>query len=1272
LEGELDAQALTRSLDEVVRRHHVLRTTFEAPEGTPRQVVGAPPDRGVPLVDLAGLPQDRRRSEAGALCRREARRAFDLSRGPLLRALLLRERPEEHHLFLNLHHVAADGESLDVLGREVSALYVAFSAGVPSPLADLPLQYADFAVWQRDCLDAVRGQLAYWKERLSAPLPALELPADRPRPAVRSRRGGTLVRELPSGLAAWSRQRNVTLFMTLLAGLKAFLCRVTGQEDLLVGVPVSNRRDRETEGLIGCFVNTLALRTDLRGDPGFGEVLERVRETALGAWSHQELPFETLVEELQPERDPDRDPLLQALCTFRSGTAEPLALPGLTATVSEIPTGTARLDLTLALVEHGGRLTASLEYSSDLFDAATAQHLLDRYVRLLEAATEDAERPVSQLPLLSEAELATLPRTPGKEEQTPGPARQSPRTPLEELLAVIWEEVLECDRVGVEESFFALGGHSLLATRVVSRLRQSLGIELPLRAVFEAPTIARLARRIEGLTGRQSPGIEPVERREPPPASFSQQRLWFIDQIQPGNPAYNLAAAVQLDGGLDPEALARSLEAVVRRHESLRTTFAAPAGPVVQVIAQDAQIDLPQVDLSGLAEPEEQVRRLSARHAQQPFDLARGPLLRALLLRLREERHVLVFSLHHIAGDAWSLAILSRDLGAFYAAFAEGRAAHLPALPIQYADFSHWQLRQELAEEAAYWKRRLAGAPPEVRLPCDGPRPDVPSHRGASLEVALSAELAAALRQLGRSQEATPFMVLLTAFLALLHGESGQDDLVVGTDVANRRHRETEDLIGFFVNSLVLRADLGGDPTFFAALARVREACLEAYAHQDLPFQRMVEVLQPRRDLGRNPLFQVMFILQNAPAPEVRLPGLTLTPLPLDPGATAFDLSVSLGDREDGGLQGTFRYSTDLFSAATIARMIDRFESLLRGAAAQPEARLSRLTAPAGPVGGEAVSGYRLSPQQRRLWLAQGEAAFQAWCTVLIRGRLDRGALRAAVARVVERHSILRTSFHRLPALRFPVQDDESTAPSPSWLSLDVQELLDGSHLLLLRLPALCADRRTLCRLAEEVAAAYRLGAAYQPEPLSYVQFAEWQNGVLEGEEAEEWRQRWRDLQLPALDAVRLPFEVPSPGFEPAAVPVPLDAALARQTEALAERLAAPLPVLLLAVWQTLLWRLTGAADFVVGCEVENRGHELLRDALGLFAKWLPVRARLQPDLPFAAGVRQTLEGWDEAVEWQDGFSPGETDAFAFGYSFEEWPDPVDAGGPVFEVRGRY
>ncbi len=1480
LTGSLDAAVLAQALSEVVRRHESLRTTFAEADGQPVQLIHPPSALALPVEDLGHLDETEREAQAQQLATEEAQQPFDLAAGPLLRVRLLRLSDEQHILLFTMHHIISDGWSMGVLIREVTGLYEAYLKGEASPLAELSIQYADFAVWQREWMsgEVLERELNYWRQQLAGAPPVLELPTDRPRPPVQSIAGARhaflLPGELSEALRRLSREEGVTLFMTLLAAWQALLSRYSGQGEVVVGSPIAGRNRAEVEPLIGFFVNTLALRTELSGDPSFGELLRRVREVCLGAYAHQDVPFERLVEELQPERSLSHTPLFQALFTLQNHSGGALALPGLSLEALEVEDETAKFDLSLYVTDEPEQQAATIVYNSNLFDAETIGRMAGHFEQLLRAATSDRGQKVLELPLLTVAERRQLltefndthralpldkcvhqlfeeqvERTPGavaavyggqsvtydelnaranrlarhlvdlgvgseslvallarrsidfltamlavfkaggaylpldpahpprrlgqvlsrsgselilaadefdetlarvfaeghfeaEASQPPvvgledllarahgsenlparnvpgnlayviytsgstgmpkgamleqrgmcnhlwakvetlgvtgadvvaqtatqcfdvsvwqmltallaggrtyiadeelaldsigqlrmiaeqgitileivpsqlrvmvdgvrtmppaerpdlsplrwlivngepllpelcrqwfdlypatplinaygptecsddvtqyaikepplGVARMSigsalpnmrmyvldknlspvpvgvggelyiggvgvgrgyraepertaqifipdffgnnpgarlyktgdlvrylpdgnldflqrvdhqvkvrgfrielgevetalcehasvtesvcvvreegsgvkrlvayvagervagaaelaahlrgrlpeymvpsafvtldalpltpngkvdrralpepdystfesgqesaPRTPTEEMLAGVWAEVLGLGRVGIHDNFFDAGGHSLLATQLMSRVRATFGIDMPLRLLFESPTVAELARHVESAlrtgAGLDAPPIVSVDRGQPLPLSFAQQRLWFIDQLEPGNSFYNVPAAVRLSGQLSVEAVERSLTEVVRRHESLRTTFKEVGGEPVQVIGAATEVRLEIEDLSHLAEEEREAeaRLRATQEARRPFDLSTGPLLRARLLRLGAEEHVLLFTMHHIVSDGWSMGVLVREVTQLYEAYLTGTESPLAELTIQYADFAVWQRRwmsgEVLERELDYWRRQLGGELPVLALPTDRPRPAVQSYKGRHASFMLSAELSASLEALSRRQEVTMFMLLLAAWKVLLSRYTQQEEILIGTAIANRNHAETEPLIGFFINMLVLRTDLAGDPAFAALLKRVRETALGAYAHQDVPFEKLIEEIAPARDTNQAPLVQAAFGFNNAPREELKLPGLTLNSLPFEDEAGRFDLTLWF-DKPEDELRVTWYFNTSLFDASTIERMQGHFETLLRSIVASPDARLSEL-----------------------------------------------------------------------------------------------------------------------------------------------------------------------------------------------------------------------------------------------------------------------------------------------------------------------------------------
>ncbi|HTK10968.1 MAG TPA: amino acid adenylation domain-containing protein, partial [Ktedonobacteraceae bacterium] len=1469
IKGTSAVQALERSVSSLIARHESLRTTFaEQDTGEPVQVIQPAGHVHLPLIDLQGLLQEQREEEARRLANQEAQHPCDLVRGPLLRLAVVRLQRDEHILLITLHHIITDGWSNSVFIRELTSLYRAYQAAAPSPLTPLPLQYADYALWQRQWLQGavLEAQLDYWRRQLAHSTP-LELPTDHPRPTIQTSRGarqGWLVpATVTEALRVLSQQQHVTLFMTLLASFQALLQRYSGQHDISVGTPIANRRHAEIEGVIGFFVNTLVLRSDLSGDPSFAELLQRVREVSLGAYAHQDVPFEQVVEALEPERDLSRSPLFQVLFALQNVPQEQSEVAGVQISTLSVEQTGSKFDLSLTVTETEQGLQCALQYSTALFESQTIIRLLGHWQTLLNGIIGNPQARLSQLPLLSAQEytqvvetwstshteapqecclhqifeqqvlrapdaialvfqeqqlsydilnrranqlahrlqklgvgperlvgislerspelviavlgvlkaggvyvpldpnmpserlaflltdtqvevvitqerwrerwsttdkrlllldskktsltfeeednlpsnslpengayviytsgstgqpkgvliehralanyvlgmiellgldatssaamvqpldvdssvtvlystlcsggrlhlisreqaidpfelshsflcnpvdllkiapshlaallnarathhilpqrwlviggeasqrewvqnlqtlaphckifnhygpteatvgmlvypvrdddglqvlplgrplpgtaayildedlhpvpvnvpgelyiggtclargylsrpditadrfvphpfatvpgerlyktgdrvrfladgnieylgrldeqikvrgyriepgeiqaaltthpgvleslvlareeasgekrlvayivrrpgealsgrelrvrlqerlpvhmhpdayvfLEALPLTPhGKvdrralpipeagEEGQNDPQAEESWSPIEELLAGVWNQVLRHKQVGQHDNFFALGGHSLLATQLIGQVRKLLGVEVPLRAIFEVPTLAGFAQRVEEVLRQEGRSAMPPlvvgERPEVLPLSHAQQRLWFLEQLEPESTTYLLPSALHIQGTLAVQVLEHSVSSLIARHESLRTTFAElDTGEPVQVIQPSGHVHLPVIDLQGLPQErrEEEARRLASQEAQRPCDLVRGPLLRLAVVRLQRDEHILLITLHHIITDGWSTGIFVRELTSLYRAYQAGEPSPLTPLPLQYADYALWQRQglqgAVLEAQQDYWRQQLAGCAP-LELPTDHPRPAVQTYRGARQGWQVPATVTEALHALSQQQHVTLFMTLLASFQVLLMRYSGQHDISVGTPIANRQQAEIEGVIGFFVNTLVLRSNLSGDPGFVELLQRVREVCLGAYAHQDVPFEQVVEALEPERDLSRSPLFQVMFVLQNMPYEQpTEVAGVQLRSLAGESTSSKFDLTFTIAETPHG-LSATLEYATDIFEQETVAGLLSHWHTLLLALIQQPQTPISQL-----------------------------------------------------------------------------------------------------------------------------------------------------------------------------------------------------------------------------------------------------------------------------------------------------------------------------------------
>jgi non-ribosomal peptide synthetase component F len=1055
LTGTLHADALTAALAGVVARHEVLRTRFPTVDGVPVQVVAPTGAAEWPLVDLSHLSPAEREPEAARLVAEAAAWRFSLGRGPLVRTLLVRLAADEHVALCTLHHIVADGWSLEVMVRELAEGYAAAVEGRAPRLAPLAIQYGDYAEWQREWMEGAgyRAQVDHWAARLSGAPADIGLPLDRPRDADVSFRGASVDFRIPPGtrdaVAALCRAHGVTSLAVLLAAFKALLSRWSGQADVVVGSPVANRARPELEPLIGFFANTVALRTELSGDPTFSDLLDRVRRTLAEAQANQEAPYHKVVERLRPATPAGANPLFQVAFNHRVSLANggDVALPGLTMRPLRAGYDSAKFDLQVYLEEHAGGVDGALFYHPTMFDARTVERLAARYVRLLAAAVAAPHTPIAALPMLSDGETAELrelgralaaspgstirplidrvrpsadasvasirivdsrgapmpvgawgevaiafaPSTEAEDASTDvrtgerarwradGTLEHAPsagaadasagarrmarpatftehvgaRDEVEAALVEIWKEVLGVEQVGVHDGFFELGGYSLLMVKVATRTRAALKVEVPVGVIFAHPSVAELAwwireHRATASAAVSSTEVVPVPRTGPLPLSAEQERLWFMSHVGGTQYSYTVAKGMRLKGmPVDAARLADAFTLVSVRHEALRTVFRTHEGEEHQVVLAPSLFDLPVLDLSALPddEREAELRRVSLAESERPFDMENGPLFRALLVRLGETEHALLTHVHHIVTDAWSTGILVAELLECYRALGEGREPELAPLPVQYADYAAWQRRwlegAQARGQLAYWKAKLAGAP-ALELRPDRPRTEPLSYAGAALRMLLPEDASARLRELAAERQVTLFMLLLAGFKAVLAHRGGQRDVVVGIDVANRRTREVERLIGFFINELVLRTDLRGDPTFEDLLGRVREVTLGAYENQDLPFGLLVKELGARRGLGTNPLFQVMFGLKNAPAAEVDLGGLHVEGIEVPSEVAVFELCLYMQDTPQG-IAGLFTYRTDLFDAAWVEAFRDDLGLVLGTAAERPGVRLEEL-----------------------------------------------------------------------------------------------------------------------------------------------------------------------------------------------------------------------------------------------------------------------------------------------------------------------------------------
>ncbi|MFJ3769130.1 amino acid adenylation domain-containing protein [Streptomyces sp. NPDC090082] len=985
LEAAPDRAALAAAVTDVAERHEVLRTVFPAPDDEPYQHVLAP---GVIRLRTVECPAGERAERVA----RFAAETFDLSRElPLRVALFLPDDGAGATLAVLLHHVAGDGWSLEPLMSDLADAYAARAAGRAPEREPLPVQYADYTLWQNDLLgDAddpdslVAGGLAHWTEALAGLPAATDLPLDRPRPVVRAHDGGLVTTALGADVHArlvrLAEDHDASLLMVAQAALGLALRAAGAGERTVLGTPVAGRDDEALDELVGFFVNTLVLPTDTSGDPAFTGLLERVRETDLAAFAHQRLPFDLLVERLNPPRTPGVHPLFQVMLTLRTTgpDAGPFRFGALEGRFAGEGPATTKFDLTAAVEElrdadgAPAGLRIALEYARDVLDEDTARILLAALERALLAAADHPGAPVRDTALVDPGTRRDLDerRARAAAPATGTGAAATARTATEppaahtDTLRELFAEVLGLDQVGPHEGFFTIGGHSMSGVRLANRIRARLGADVQVRDLLLAPTPDALARRIAERsaapdTGGGPTAPEPVRPRPVPrtdrtarvPLSYAQRRLWFIDTLEGPSASYNIPLVLRPAEPLDAGALAEALTDLSDRHEVLRTRYRTVDGEPHQEILASVR---PPLDV--LSVPADRLAATVSEAAGHVFDLAGETPLRATLVTPDDGGdQVLVLLVHHIAADGWSTGPLLADFGTAYRARVEDRVPGWAPLPVQYADYTLWQrdLIDGPAAEAHldFWERTLAGAPAVLELPAARPRPAEAGHRGGRVPVALDPATHQALEAVARRGGATLFMVLQAALAAVLTRHGAGTDLPLATMTAGRDDESLGDLVGFFVNTLVLRTDTSGDPTFTELLDRVRLTDLAAYGHQELPFDRVVEHLNPVRTTAHHPLAQVVVQLHHdytggasAAKSLFREDG----PALLDTVSTKFDLTFALDDLRDAdgrpaGLSGGLEYATDLFDAPTAALLAAHLEQTLRAAAADPGVRIGNV-----------------------------------------------------------------------------------------------------------------------------------------------------------------------------------------------------------------------------------------------------------------------------------------------------------------------------------------
>ncbi len=980
-------------VQESVARHPILRTSFHLDEfSEPLQIVHKQATPHLERFDWRHLPAAEQRKSIQEWTESEKRRILHLHGTSLLRLFVHRLEDDVFQIVSSYNNILLDGWSEVSLITELLKRYSSLQKDPLSTPSSCPaIQYRDFVALERE---AMRSQEAsnYWKEALHECEVRLVAPS-----ANQMHMDGDQIRMLDVRLPAELLRRLDSLAVAasvspkhvFLAGHIKVLSLVLEQKDLVLGFQTNGRLERlDGEQVLGMHNMILPLRVKLSSGTWL-DLVHQAFDAERDLLPHRRYPLVELQRTLG---------LRQLFDTVFNYThfhvAQNLSvLSGIELLGAwGMPRSHYTLRAEFSRNPFTGEMQFELNFNGSLIPIEQVQQIAACYTRVFQAMVEcpNDSHQAENLFSPSGATTITLPRSHapelaagpnfvepeykrqavGEPEKAPAAHKHAVLTPTEELLGSMWSQVLSRETIDPDDNFFSCGGDSLRATQLMLYVRARLKVDLPIRVLIEGnPTLKSFAAKVEqALRNRESlsrPPIEPAPRVQAPPVSFAQRRLWFLEHLEPA--VYHMPAAIRVSGSLNHGALERSLNEIVRRHESLRTTFRRAEGEPVQQIAESLDVDVPLVDLSsaGSQEQEEELKRFIQGEISRPFDLEDGPLMRVSLIRMGEQEHVLLAILHHIIADGWSAGIFISEMVPLYEAFVSGSPSRLPELKLQYADFAAWQhgwLSGPLWEQQiAYWQNQLKGPLPVVDLAADFPRPQSPSRKGSLVGISVPLELVQKLRLLGNREGCTMFMTLLGAFYILLHAMVGQEDLIVGTDLANRSSIETETMIGFFVNQAALRMDMSGNPRFTQLLARVRTVALEAYLHQDVPFDRVVEAVNPPRERNRTPLFQVKFVLQNAPRPKLEMDNLRLTELELDTGAAKFDLLINVL-QQDSDLRMLWEYSSDIFHETTVRRMADCYLALLESIVLNPELRLHEAAA----IVLQADQSFRQTDEQKR------------------------------------------------------------------------------------------------------------------------------------------------------------------------------------------------------------------------------------------------------------------------------------------------------------------
>ncbi|MEX0323229.1 MAG: amino acid adenylation domain-containing protein [Puniceicoccaceae bacterium] len=957
IKGYLNIKFLEQAVATIISRHDTLRTRFEEEGGELYQVVRSSVDLPFEIVDLSRYHETEREKLAAEALLNFSSKPFSLGSDTLIRVLLLKLNPSEYVFSSALHHIISDGWSTGIYFKELRKYYSELCRGESIEPDPLPIQYKDYSKWQREWFvgEELERQINYWREYLKD-YPTVTLPYDKPRPEIMNHSGERYRFSLPESLAAkidaFNRKERVTPFMTFMSAYNVLLAKYSGQDDIVVGTPIANRQRTEFEHLIGFFVNTLVFRTNLSGGVGFRELISRVRESAIDNYQHQDLPFEKLVQELNPSRELNQQPLFQVMFAMQNTPREPFQLMDLEVGFEPVRSITTHFDLGLHIIERGNTYEGRLEYSTELFHRTTLIRMFDDFTRLLEYLVGDPDQPVLSFEITESTLVAddTQP-IPVSAVQLTSDQERSDITPkhsaeLDSGLIEIWQEVLGVQDIGLTDNFFALGGHSLSAAKIVNRIREQYAVEIRLKKFFSNPTIAGCLGEFSIPEYDTLPELKETASPSEPESyqtTFIQDRIWFLEKLESGSAKFHMKDVLEIHGELQVAALEQALNRIIERHATLRTAVRDVEGSARQFVLPQLQYKLEVEMMDKPPADDPKFEKLLLPYITQPFDLEKAPLFRSKLIKFSDKHFVYVFLIHHLISDGVSMQLLRKELAALYNAFACGKADQLDPIEHQYTDFAEWQREtlksKRLQQLEHYWSRKMQAAPPMSLVRQDHQRTSADIVDAGFHELDVDPELTAKLNQTCREKRVTVFMFLLAVFKLLLMRHTGQKDIVLGTPVANRNRKEYESLIGCFLSTLPLRTQIAEDASFDDLLVNVRESVLEAFEHEDLPFERLVEILKPDRSLAHSPVFQILFnyLTQADSFPE--WDGLDVDKVFGTAHSSKYELTI-YSSMIEGELKFFMVYDAGIFDPQTISTLMDQYVDLLGQVAVETDKKL--------------------------------------------------------------------------------------------------------------------------------------------------------------------------------------------------------------------------------------------------------------------------------------------------------------------------------------------